>query len=111
MIRDCISGEIVLTRSLLSATHQDLVELFRSVQQILPIPIQAVVSDDQCSIRKAVSIALPEVSHGLYQAVCSAITNDGRPPLEASGLKFKDRLSAIEASLAKVGQKRGSLNR
>jgi hypothetical protein len=38
--------------------------------------------------------------------VRSALTDDGHPPLEASGLKLHDRLTAITASLARV-EKRG----
>jgi len=40
-------------------------------------------------------------------AVRSALTADGRPPLEASGWKLHDRLSQIEASLARVAEKGG----
>ena len=43
-------------------------------------------------------------------AVSRALTDDGRPPLEASGLKLHDRLSAIAESLARV-QKRGPCSR
>jgi hypothetical protein len=41
-------------------------------------------------------------------AVRSALTDDGRPPLEASGLKLADRLTAVAASLDRVAAKRGS---
>jgi hypothetical protein len=61
--------------------------------------------------QSCVIVGIDGLQPDVCQAVRSAITDDGRPPLEASGLKFKDRLSAIEASLAKVEQKRGSLNR
>jgi hypothetical protein len=37
--------------------------------------------------------------------VRSAITDDGRPPLAASGLKLKDRLTAVAASLDRVAKK------
>jgi hypothetical protein len=40
-------------------------------------------------------------------AVRSALTDDGRPPLEASGLKLHDRLAAVAASLDRVAGKRG----
>ena len=40
-------------------------------------------------------------------AVRSALTDDGRPPLEASGLKLQGRLSAIAESLGRVAAKRG----
>ena len=40
-----------------------------------------------------------EVVRGYCASVRSARTDDGRPPLDASGLKLHDRLSAIAASL------------
>ena len=48
-----------------------------------------------------------EVMRGYCDAVRSALTDDGRPPLEASGLKLHDRLSGITASLERVAEKRG----
>jgi hypothetical protein len=47
-----------------------------------------------------------EVVRGDCAAVRSALTDDGRPPLEASGLKLHDRLTAMTASLERV-EKRG----
>jgi hypothetical protein len=44
---------------------------------------------------------------GYCAAVRSAITDDGRPPLAASGLKLHDRMTAIAASLRRAA-KRGS---
>jgi hypothetical protein len=49
-----------------------------------------------------------EVIRGYCDAVRSAITADGRPPLEASGLTLKGRLEAITASLDRLAEKRGS---
>jgi hypothetical protein len=49
-----------------------------------------------------------EVIRGYCDAVRSALTDDGQPPLEAAGLKLHDRLSAIHASLDRVAEKRGS---
>jgi hypothetical protein len=37
-------------------------------------------------------------------AVRSALTDDGRPPLAASGLKLKERLEAVVDSLERVEQ-------
>jgi len=160
VIRDCLSGEILLAKSLLSARQADLGELLAAVRAACPVPIAGIVSDGQHSIRKAVAAALPGVPHQLCQfhylreagrpiceadrhakkelkksvrniraierqtegrtdpdaeairgycsAVRSALTDDGRPPLEASGLKLHGRLSAIGASLDAVGEKRGS---
>jgi hypothetical protein len=160
VVRDCLSGEVLLARSLLSATVADLADLLREVQERLSIPIAGVVSDGQWSIRRAVAEALPEVPYQLCQfhylreaarpiyeadrhakkelkkqvrgirpierklegrtgpeaqaihayclAVRSALTDDGRPPLCASGLKLHDRLRAIHASIGRVAEKRGS---
>ena len=157
VIRDCVTGEPLLARSLLSATEADLAALLREVQAPLPVPILGVVSDGQQSIRRAVATALPgiphqlchfhylreaarpiyeadrhakkelkkavrgvrpieravegradpeaEVTRGYCLAVRSALTDDGRPPLCASGLKLHDRLSAIDASLGRLAEK------
>jgi hypothetical protein len=158
VLRDCLSGEVLLARSLLSATQEDLAALLSEVQQALQVPIAGVISDGQLSIRRAVAHALPEVPHqlchfhylreaakpiyeadrhakkelkkrvrgvrpierrlegrsdpeaeivrGYCAAVRSALTDDGRPPLDASGLTLHDRLSTITASLERV-EKRG----
>jgi mutator family transposase len=160
VLRDCLSGEILLARSLLSARQQDLAALLGEVRDALAVPIAAVVSDGQQSIRKAVARALPGVPHQLCQfhylreaarpiyeadrnakkrlkkevrgvrqieraaegrdgaeaeailgycgAVRSALTDDGRPPLEASGLKLRQRLGAVSASLGRAAEKGGS---
>jgi hypothetical protein len=65
VLRDCLSGEVLLARSLLSATIKDLATLIREVCQVLPVPITAVVSDGQETIRKAVARTLPGVPHQL----------------------------------------------
>jgi MULE transposase domain len=158
VLRDCLSGEVLLTRSLLSATQSDLSVLLRTVRQTVQVPIVGIISDGQLSIRAAVAEVFPEVPHqlchfhylreaakpiyeadrhakkelkkrvrgvrpierrlagrsdleaevvrGYCAAVRSALTDDGRPPLDASGLKLHDRLSAIAASLEQ-GAKRG----
>src|ERR671913_354830 len=49
-----------------------------------------------------------EVIRGYCAAVRSALTDDGRPPLEASGLKLRDRLAKVADSLDRVAVKRGS---
>lgn len=160
VLRDCISGEILLARSLLSGRCEDLAELIRTVTDALEVPIEGVVSDGQNSIRKAVISALPDIAHqlchfhylreaarpiyeadrhakkelkkrvrgvrpierelegredteaevirGYCAAVRSSITDDGRPPLEASGLKLRQRLTTISTSLERVEEKRGS---
>jgi hypothetical protein len=160
VLRDCLSGEVLLARSLLSSTEDDVAALIEEVKQALPVDIMAVVSDGQHSIRNAVAKVLPQMAHqlchfhylreaarpiyeadrhakkelkkrvrgirpierrvenrtdpaaqavqGYCSAVRSAITDDGRPPLQASGLKLHERLGAISASLQRV-QKKGGL--
>jgi hypothetical protein len=44
---------------------------------------------------------------GYCLAVRSALTDDGRPPLCASGLKLHERLTAIAASIERVAANRG----
>lgn len=157
VLRDCLSGEVLLARSLLSACEAELASLLREVQQVVDIPIRGVISDGQHSIRKAVQAVLPDVPHqlchfhylreaakpvyeadrhakkelkkhlrgvrpieravekridaeatvihGYCLAVRSALTDDGRPPLEASGLKLYERIAAIVASLTRVSEK------
>ena len=157
VLRDCLSGEVLLARSLLSACKTELTNLLREVQQALDVPICGVISDGQHSIRKAVQAVLPDIPHqlchfhylreaakpvyeadrhakkelkkhlrgvrpieravekrndgeaeairGYCLAVRSALTDDGRPPLEASGLKLHERISALVASLTRVSEK------
>jgi hypothetical protein len=45
------------------------------------------------------------VARGYRAAVRGAITDDGRPPLAASGPKLKGRLEAVADSLERVGEK------
>ena len=160
VVRDCLSGEVLLARTLLSSTRADLARLLHEVNEALPVPIVAVISDGQQTIREAVARQLPGVPHQLCQfhylreaakpifeadrhakaqlkqqvrgirpieralegnfdeqvsaihgyclAVRSALTDDGRPPLCASGLKLHDRLTQISHSIARVEEKRGS---
>lgn len=67
VLRDCLSGEILLARSLLSSTQDDLAALLVEVHNVVDVPIEAVLSDGQQSIRKAVAQALPGVPHQLCQ--------------------------------------------
>jgi hypothetical protein len=158
ILRDCLSGEVLLAKSLLSATSEDLSALLKEVAAALQVPIAAVVSDGQRSIRLAVAKALPGVPHQLCQfhylreaalpiyeadrhakkelkkrvrgvrvleresesrndaeaevvrgycaAVRSALSDDGPPPLSASGLQLHERLSEIRESLERA-EKRG----
>jgi hypothetical protein len=160
VLRDVLSGEVLLARSLLSSTQDDLAKSIGEVRAALSVPIVGVVSDGRDSIRKAVKEALDGVPHqlchfhylreaakpvyeadrhakvqlkkkvrgirpierqvegredaeardirGYCAAVRSALTDDGRPPLEASGLKLVDRLAQVAGILDRVAAKRGS---
>lgn len=161
VVREVLSGEVLLARSLLSSTQGDLAKLLGEVKGALgDVPIAGVVSDGQTSIRKAVAEALPGVPHqlchfhylreaalpvyeadrhakvqlkkqvrgvrpierrvegrddaeaetvrGYCAAVRSALTDDGRPPLEASGLKLQSRLEKVAASLDRAAERGGS---
>jgi hypothetical protein len=46
-----------------------------------------------------------EAVRGYCLAVRSAITDDGHPPLSASGIKLHERLSAIRDSVERVSKK------
>jgi hypothetical protein len=65
VLRDCLSGEILLAKSLLSSTAKDLAGLIDQVRRALPVPITGVVSDGQESLRNAVAMALRGVPHQL----------------------------------------------
>jgi len=65
VLRDCLSGEVLLARSLLSATQADLAVLLRTVRQTVQVPIVGVISDGQLSIRGAVAEVFPAVPHQL----------------------------------------------
>ena len=67
VIRECLSGEVLLARSLLSGTADDLAPLLREVADSIGVPVEGVVSDGQTSIRRAVAAALPGVPHQLCQ--------------------------------------------
>jgi hypothetical protein len=160
VIRDGLSGIVVMARSLLSSTAQDLAALLREAVDAVGVPVAGVVSDGQTSIRQAVAQVLPGVPHQLCQfhflreaahpifeadrhakkelkkqvrgirrieraveehtdaeaavvqgycaAVRSAITDDGRAPLAASGLKLKRRLESVADSLDRIQQKGAS---
>src|SRR5439155_12480176 len=67
VIRDVLSGEILLAKSLLSARQQDLAELLSTVKTSCPVPVTGVVSDGQHSIRKAVAAVFPGVPYQVVQ--------------------------------------------
>jgi hypothetical protein len=161
VIREVLSGEILVARALLSSSQEELASLLREAKEMLPekVAVSGLVSDGQHSIRLAVATVFPQVGHQLchfhylreaakpiYEAdrhakkelkkqvrgirpieqslqgksdqesevardycfaVRSAITDDGHPPLAASGLKLHERLSQINTSIARVAEKRG----
>src|SRR5215472_3753012 len=51
------------------------------------------------------SDAEAQAIRGYCLAVRSALTDDGRPPLAAPGLKLYERITAIAASLTRVSEK------
>jgi hypothetical protein len=65
VLRDVLSGEVLLARSLLSSTRDELAKLIGEVKEALEVPIVGVVSDGQDSIRKAIKKALDGVPHHL----------------------------------------------
>jgi hypothetical protein len=65
VIRDCLSGEVLLARTLLSSTRGDLATLLDEVKEAVPVPICGVISDGQQTIRQAVDRCLPGVPHQL----------------------------------------------
>ncbi|GAC1348549.1 MAG: hypothetical protein NVSMB23_29770 [Myxococcales bacterium] len=68
VIRDCLSGAVLLARSLLSATQGDLAVLLGAVRDGLPVAVGGVISDGQSSIRTAVRAIFPGVPHQLCQS-------------------------------------------
>jgi len=74
VLRDVVSGEVLLARSLLGATADDPAPLLEAARAALtgargedPIPIRGVISDGQASIRHAVARVFPGVPHQLGQ--------------------------------------------
>ena len=161
VIRDVLSGEVLLARSLLSSCQDDLAKLLArgeggpagadrrgrlrrpdvDPQGGRPRPLTG-VPHQLCHFHYLREAAMPvyeadrhakvqlkkkvrgirpierkvegrddaeaEAIRGYCAAVRSALTDDGRPPLEASGLKLQDRLAAVADSLDRVAGKRGS---
>ena len=94
MIRDVLSGEILLAKSLLSARNQDLAARLAQVRSACGVPVAGVVSDGQHPIRKAVARALPGVPHQSCQF--HSLREAAKPIYEADrhaqvGLKKKVR--------------------
>ena len=81
VLRDTLSGEVLLARSLDSARNEDLAELLREVKEALPVPLKGVISDAQPPIRLAVQKVLPGVPHQLCQF--HSLKEAARPIVEA----------------------------
>jgi hypothetical protein len=105
VLRDTLSGEVLLARSLDSARQDDLADLLREVKQALPVPIHAVVSDAQRPIRLAVQQVLPDVPHQLCQY--HYLKEAAKPIVEADHhaktelKKYVKGVREIERSVAK----------
>jgi hypothetical protein len=67
VIREVLSGEVLLARSLLSARQVDLEGLLREALHGVEVPVVGVISDGQQTIRQAVATVLPGVAHQLCQ--------------------------------------------
>ena len=65
VIRDCLSGEVLCARALLSSSAADLSKLLAEVKHGLAVAVEAVVSDGQRSLRNAIAQTFPDVPHGL----------------------------------------------
>src|SRR5947209_9680026 len=65
VIREVLSGEIVLARALLSASHEDLAALLTEAKEVLAVAVSGIISDGQQAIRKAVTSVFPAVPHQL----------------------------------------------
>ncbi len=161
VVREVISGEILVARALLSSSQEELAVLLREAKEMLPaeVAVGGIISDGQLSIRKAVAAVFAGLPHQLchfhylreaakpiYEAdrhakkelkkqvrgiraieqsleeesgeeaqivhdyclaVRSSLTDDGHPPLSASGLTLHERLTQISASIDRVAEKRG----
>lgn len=165
VVRETLSGQVLLARAMLSARVQDLAglleEVKQAIEQLAPQAPQvaALLSDGQQTIRTAVAQVFPGIPHQLCQfhylreaarpafeadraakkelkkqvrgvreieraaeadpnergavargycaAVRAALDDEGKPPLDAPGLKLRQRLTQIAQSLAEAGQKGG----
>jgi hypothetical protein len=113
VLRDCLSGAVLLARSRVpsgcSAREADLADLLREVKRLLPVPIHAVVSDGQRTIRLAVQNVGPDVPHQLchYHSLKEAGAPWAKPIVEADHhakselKKYVRGVREIERSVAK----------
>jgi len=79
VLRDCLSGEVLLARSLRGSTEGELVPLLREVAAALPVPIRGVISDGRS--RSAMLSARP---CRRCRTSCASATPCGRRPSRSS---------------------------
>ena len=71
VVREVLSGDVLLARSLLASGCDDLSALLRSaVADLDDLPVVGVVSDGQMALRQAVAGVFPQVPHQLCQFHC-----------------------------------------
>ena len=67
ILRDCLSGEILLARALLSSTQEDVSALLQEVKDQVPVPVSGLISDGQATIRDAIACVFPKAPHQICQ--------------------------------------------
>jgi len=100
VVREVLSGDVLLARSLLASGRDDLSALLRSaVADLDDLPVVGVVSDGQMALRQAVAQVFPHMPHQLCQF--HYLREAGRPIWEAiSLLGFLVRPSGFSSSCA-----------
>jgi hypothetical protein len=65
--RDGLSGEVLPAKSLLWATIKDLEPLLSELRQALPVPLEAVASDGECSVNlRLTGAGSPKRKRGMH---------------------------------------------
>lgn len=88
------------TRPIWEADRHAKKELKRHLRGVRPIERQVEGDNDKQA----------EAVRGYCAAVRSALTDDGQPPLALGGLRLRERLSSLGASLERVAEKGGAAN-
>ena len=82
VVREVLSGEVLLARSLLTSGRDELRRLLQAaVAGLEPLPVVGVISDGQLALRQAVADVFPDVPHQLCQF--HYLREAGRPVWEA----------------------------
>jgi hypothetical protein len=88
VLRDVLSGTVLVARHLMGPRESDLATLLGEVAAALPVPLAAVLSAGQPTIRRTVQTALPGVPHYLYRMSSTEwqreVTQDDREGIHAS---------------------------